>query len=77
MWNLSSPSGIKPMPPALECRVLTIGMPGKCLQELFCLTFTITPSVNIYVYILLFIIITLLQLMKLRPDQLHSHRAMK
>ena len=35
MWNLSSPPGIKPAPPALEGEVLTTGPPGKSLTAPF------------------------------------------
>ena len=34
MWNLSSQSGIKPMPPAVGAWVLTSGPPGKTHEVL-------------------------------------------
>ena len=35
MWDLSSPAGIEPVPPALEGEVLTTGPPGKPRVLLF------------------------------------------
>ena len=35
MWDLSSPQGIEPKPPALEGKVLTIGLLGKSLNISF------------------------------------------
>ena len=35
MWDLTSPQGIEPKPPALEGKVLTTGPPGKSLDISF------------------------------------------
>jgi len=35
MWDLSSPQGIEPKPPALEGKVLPTGPPGKSLNISF------------------------------------------
>ena len=38
MWDLRSPSGIKPAPPALEGKIVTTGLPGKSLLDFLFLT---------------------------------------
>ena len=38
MWDLRSPPGIKPAPPALEGEIVTTGLPGKSLMDFLFLT---------------------------------------